>query len=278
MKLKELLYGLGMRPALREYPSEIRRIELARDGTIDFARWMHPSAERRYRAGGGARITQSMVDALRGFLQPGDVAIDIGAHSGDSTVPIALAVGSKGAVLAFEPNVHAYKVLEINAGLNQDRTHIIPLNYAATPEDGTFEFEYSDPGFCNGGHHPGISRWRHAHFFALRVEGRNLPRLLEQRFPDLVERIRYIKIDTEGFDREVAASLRPILESRRPFLKTEMYKHTPEPMRRGYYQDLRALGYRMYKVESEETDYRGTPLGEDDLMQWSHFDVFAEPE
>jgi len=278
VKLKEVFYGLGLRPKLREYPFDISSFTLPKDGEICFARWRHPSASRRERSGGGFKLTQPIVDTLRGFLNPGDVAIDIGAHTGDSSIPIALAVGAKGAVFALEPNLYAYKVLLANSALNRTKTNIFPLNIAATPEDGSFEFEYSDPGFCNGGFHAGIDPWKHAHFFKLKVTGRNVPTFLSTNFPEEAKRVRYIKIDTEGFDRAVASSLREVLVQQRPYLKTEMYKHTPESERRGYYHDLRDLGYTLYRVESDEEDYRSKPLDEADVMKWSHYDVFAVPE
>lgn len=277
VKAREILYGLGLRPPLREYSYDIERFRLPEDGDIDFAVWRHPSVLRRRRRGGGFRLTQATVDTLRRFLRPGDVAIDIGAHTGDSTLPIALAVGRTGTVLALEPNVHAFKILLANAGLNRPKTNIIPLNIAATPDDGTFQFEYSDAGFCNGGLHAGVSAWRHAHFFKLDVVGRNLPVFLAGSFPDESRRIRYIKIDTEGLDRAVTASLREILAVQRPFLKTEFYKHTSRDERQGYFRELRALGYDLYRVDHDDEDYRTHPLREQDVMHWSHFDVFADP-
>ena len=277
MKLKEIFYGIGLRPKPREYPYDVTTFDLPKEGEIQFAVWQHPASRSRIRHGQGYKLTQPMVDSLRGFLRPGDVAIDIGAHSGDSSIPIALAVGVKGAVFALEPNPYVYKILLANAALNKAKTNIIPLNIAATPEDGAFDFEYSDPGFCNGGFHAGINSWKHAHFFKLRVEGRNLPRFLAKNYPEQSKRVRYIKIDTEGFDRGVAASLREILVTQKPYLKTEMYKHTPEAERRGYYRDLRELGYSLHRIESE-VDYSTTPLDEGDVMKWSHFDVFAIPE
>lgn len=278
VKAKEILYGLGLRPPLREYSFDIERFRLPKDGDVDFAVWRHPSVLGRRRRGGGFRLTQAAVDVLRNFLRPGDVAIDIGAHTGDSTLPMALAVGKTGTVLALEPNIHAFKVLLANAGLNRSKTNIVPLNIAATPDDRTYQFEYSDAGFCNGGLHVGVSAWRHAHFFKLDVVGRNLPALLASSFPEEAGRIRYIKIDTEGFDRTVAASLRNTLVEQRPFLKTEFYKHASEDDRRGYYRELRSLGYDLYRVESDDEDYRAHPLDERDVMNWSHFDVFAAPQ
>ena len=278
MKLKEIFYGLGLRPSVREYPYDLRHVHLGGDGDVEVAIWRHPSVVRRLESGRAVEVSQRSIDVLRAFLEPGDVAVDIGAHTGDSTLPIALAVGRSGVVFAFEPNLYAFKVLLANAGLNCTKTHIIPMNLAATPHDGTYEFQYSDAGFCNGGFHQGISPWKHGHFFKLKVTGRHLPTLLAADFPAESQRIRYVKIDTEGFDRAVAGSLRDWLVGQRPYLKTEMYKHTPREEREGYYRDLRDLGYTLYRIADDDQDYRTHALDERDLMKWSHFDVFAEPQ
>jgi len=66
--------------------------------------------------------------------------------------------------------------------------------FAATPEDGQFAFEYSDSGFCNGGRHEGISKWRHGHAFPLTVQGRNLPSYLSDQHPQLLPKLAYIKV------------------------------------------------------------------------------------
>jgi FkbM family methyltransferase len=240
------------------------------DGAVQFARWLHPGERPK-------TITQESVDALRSFLREGDVAIDIGAHTGDSTIPMALAVGSRGSVFALEPNPYVFKVLAVNAGLNPAATHIVPLMFAAMPADGRFDFEYSDAGYCNGGFHQGISRWTHGHFSKLRVAGRNLVDYLRAHAPDALPKLRYVKIDTEGLDRSVAQSIAPLIEQTRPYIKTEIYKHLPPDQRTGYFDDLRALGYRVFKCE-EGPQYRGQELGRDDLSRWQHFDVFAIPE
>ena len=269
MKLKDLPRAFGLRGAAREYPSEVIQIPLA-GGSIRFARWRHPAEREK-------TVTQQSVDALRQFLRPGDAAIDIGAHTGDSTLPMALAVGAQGTVFALEPNPHVFKVLELNASLNPESTHIVPLMFAAMPTDGEFEFEYSDEGFCNGGFHPSISAWRHGHFSKLRVQGRNLYEYLRHTSSALLSKVRFIKIDTEGFDHAVARTLLPLLNASRPFIKTEIYKHTSAEERSAYFNELRALGYLCFKCG--DVEYRGEPLVVgDDLMKWRHFDVFAVPE
>jgi FkbM family methyltransferase len=269
VKLRDLPHAFGLGSGPREYAHEVATFNLPVDGEIQFARWLHPGE-------GTKTITQESVNALRAFLGPGDVAIDIGAHTGDTTVPMALAVGPTGRVFALEPNPYVFKVLAANAALNRSKTDIVPLMFAAMPTDGDFEFEYSDSGYCNGGFHRGISRWRHGHFSKLRVAGRNLRDYLRAEAPDAVARLRYIKIDTEGFDRSVVQSLAGLIATARPHLRAEIYKHLPREERRRFYDDLRTLGYRIFKCE--EDVYRGRELGPADLSQWPHFDIFAVPE
>ena len=269
MKLKDLPRALGFRSRPREYGSEIFTFPIPGHGAVRFARWLHPGETPK-------SVTAASVDALRSFLREGDVAVDIGAHTGDSTLPMALAVGVSGTVFALEPNPYVFKVLALNATLNPLTSRIVPLMWAAMPSDGEFEFEYSDSGYCNGGFLEGLSWWKHGHFSTLRVEGRNLAGYLRQHAPAELARLRYIKIDTEGFDRAVARSLSEILRTRRPYLKSEIYKHMPDAERAGYHADLRELGYRVFKCG--EFEYRGEELGPGDLTKWKHFDVFAIPE
>ena len=265
--LKNLLRALIDR-APREYPHQVISIALPDDGEIRLARWLHPGERPK-------TVSPDEVAALRAFLRPGDVAIDIGAHTGDSTLPIALAVGTAGRVFALEPNPYVFKVLQINAGLNPDRTRITPLNFAAMPDDGEFEFTYTDSGYCNGGYHQS-SRLKHGHFSKLRVSGRNLLDYLRREAPADLARVRYVKIDTEGFDRQIVSSLKELLTTARPYLKSEIYKHLSDAERRDYFGELRALGYRVFRIEGY--DYQRQDLSAADLLRWRHFDIFCAPE
>jgi len=148
--------------------------------------------------------------------------------------------------------------------------------FAAMPADGEFEFDYSDDGYCNGGYHQSISRWKHGHFSKLRVHGKNLANYLREHAASELLRLRLIKIDTEGFDREVMRSLADLVRMHRPYIKSEIYKHMPSSERAGYFGDLRALGYRVFKCE--EPVYQGEELRRpEDLSRWRHFDIFAIP-
>ena len=269
VKLRDLAGALGVPSSPREYPYKVETFRLSFEGDISLARWLHPGETPKV-------VTQGSVDALRSFLHDGDAALDIGAHTGDSTLPIALAVGPRGRVFALEPNPYVYKVLAVNATLNPGKTSISPLMFAAMPADGQVEFEYSDSGYCNGGFHAGIGRWTHGHFHRLRVEGRNLTTYLRAHAPEALPRLRYVKVDTEGFDRSVVASIAELIAASRPYIKTEIYKHLSTEQRDQYEADLRRLGYRLFKCR--DVDYRGRELAPGDFRRWKHFDVFAVPQ
>jgi FkbM family methyltransferase len=269
VKLKELPYLLGLQPGPRTYGQKLKRFDLPGDGIVEYAQWMHPHETEK-------EITQQSVDDLRKFLSPGDVAIDIGAHTGDSTVPIALAVGGTGWVFALEPNRYVFPVLMKNAELNAAKTNIIPLMFAAAPEDAEMEFQYSDPGYCNGGRFEGMSKWMHGHAFKLEVQGKNLQSFLKEKYPHVVPRIRYIKIDTEGYEFVVLQSLADLISQCKPFMKVEVYRKLDDSQRRSLFRFIAGYGYVIHKI-TEDGSYLGEILAEQDLGKWRHFDIFCAP-
>jgi len=274
LKAKEFIYLLGLKPKPQTFGFVVEAHNLARDGRIEVARWLHPGAYRI-----AAVQVQAAVDGLRRFLRAGDVAIDIGAHTGDTTIPIALAVGSSGVVLALEPNPYVFPVLERTAALNPDKTNIVPLNFAAMRTDGSYEFQYGEAGYCNGGFHEGMSKWLHGSAFTVQVQGRNLPAFLEETHADLIPRLRFIKVDAEGFDLAVLQTLERLIRSRRPYLQVEMFslrKSTPA-YRRQLYDFLVGHGYAVHRMNGSENFLRElvTPAN---LMQWNVYDVFCVPK
>ncbi len=269
MKLKELPYFLGLQPGPKTYGCKIKRFDLPIDGVVEYAQWLHPHETEK-------EITQQSIEDLRKFLSPGDVAIDIGAHTGDSTIPIALAVGKAGFVFALEPNRYVFPVLRKNAELNAAKTNIVPLMFAATPEDAEMEFQYSDSGYCNGGRFEGMSKWLHGHAFKLAVRGRNVHAFLKEAYPQLLSGIRYIKIDTEGYEPVVLQSLGELISQCKPHMKMEVYRKLDDAQRRALYRAIAGHGYTIHKI-AEDGSYFGEILAEQDVSKWRHFDIFCAP-
>ncbi len=255
--------------AFAEFGCEQREFHLPHDGPIEFAQWQHPYDRPTV-------ITQSAVDAIRAFVFPGDFAIDVGAHTGDTAVPIALAAGPNGCVLALEPNPHVFKVLGKNAALNGAKTNIVPRCVAATEKDGTFVFHYSDASFCNGGFKSQQRSWFYRRKHPLVVDGRNLLDLLRKEFAEWLPKLAYIKIDAEGYDRAILHSLRPILRERRPVIRTEVFRKLRADERYALYDLLAGEGYRLHRYR-EVGDTQGELLDRVDMTRGKHFDILAMP-
>jgi FkbM family methyltransferase len=191
-------------------------------------------------------------------------------------VPIALAVGKTGCVFALEPNRYVFPVLKKNSELNAAKTNIIPLMFAAAPEDAEMEFQYSDSGYCNGGRFEGLSKWLHGHAFKLTVQGKNLQSFLKVTYPRFLPRIRYIKIDTEGYESVVLLSLAGLISQCKPFMKVEVYRKSDDSQRRALYRLIAGYGYSIHRI-AEDGGYFGEILAEQDLSKWRHFDIFCAP-
>mmetsp|Transcript_2772 Transcript_2772/g.7766 ORF Transcript_2772/g.7766 Transcript_2772/m.7766 type:complete len:374 (-) Transcript_2772:58-1179(-) len=132
-----------------------------------------------------------------GILAHGGVAIDIGPHVGDSTLPMALFANR---TIAFEPNPEVYQILRANAKLNPD-LNIDAHNTGIAGEDGTIEFQYGD--LCNGGV-AGYGTGGKKHTF--RVV--NLEQFLIRTYgAEIIPSIAYIKTDAEGFDHQLVTDM-----------------------------------------------------------------------
>ena len=99
---------LGFRDsATKEYGYKINKFQLNKYGEVEYAQWLHPFEETKI-------INEATIEFYKRFIKAGDFVIDIGAHTGDTTVPIALCAAKEGSVLALEPNPYVFKILEKN--------------------------------------------------------------------------------------------------------------------------------------------------------------------
>jgi FkbM family methyltransferase len=270
MDIKAIFRTLKYGFQCRTYGFEMKRFDLAKDGLIEYAQWLHP-------LDGIREIRQSDIDELRKYLSEGDVAIDIGANQGDTAIPIAIAVGKKGLVLALEPNKYVFPILKKNSTLNKEKTNIVPLMLAATENDEELVFYYGDPSFLNGGRYEGISKWKRPRIFKLKVSGVNLERFLRREYSDIIGKIKYIKIDAEGHDLIVIRSIHKLISECRPYIKAEVYIATSYEQRLELYQTLKVMGYTIYKVASD-SNYRDEIIDESNLMKWKLYDIFCIPQ
>ena len=151
-------------------------------------------------------------DKFSEIIPEGSIVLDIGAHVGGFSLIFGSCVGKKGKVLAFEPNPKTFESLKFKAE-NNPLLNIIPYNYACTKEKGKFIFNYSDPLFntsINGGFFDSLelgNEIKQFHSHQVEVEGINILDFLNENHSNELNKIKFIKTDTEGFDKEVLKTL-----------------------------------------------------------------------
>lgn len=273
-KIAKKIAKIRAKRTFQVYGYEVKMFNIQHYGVVEYAQWLHPCETPKV-------LADSTIHFYELHIPKNSFAIDIGAHTGDTTVPMAIAAGHDGVVLALEPNPHVFKILEANAQLNKDKTNIIPLCFAATEEDGVFDFNYSDASFCNGGFFSKIKNAKHKHNHKLKVQGKNLVNYLTNHFSEHLQKLSFIKIDAEGYDKEIIKGLVPLLKQCRPTLVTECNKYLLKEERYELFNIFESLGgYKLFKIEDlegchhKQENFIGCP---EKMLCWDHFDFIALP-
>jgi len=253
----------------KKYPCKIDNFDLGKYGNVGFANWENPLYHK---------VTLSMgnMNFFEKFLKEGDFAIDIGANVGRMSISMSLVTGKNGLTLAFDPNPFVFEILVENAKLNPDKTNIIPYNYAISDDDEEFYYNSSEASFNNGG----ISKQKinkHGKFsLETKIKGINLENFLQANHADKLKDLKLIKIDTEGYDKEIIKSISNLLIKYKPIVITECFgKNSPEE-KFEQFELLKSLGYTLYYFSDFVSDAEIIRIEKkQDMLKWKHFDLYA---
>ncbi len=219
--------------------------------------WNHPQE--------GSRSLTSIIEAAQTwrwdrFIKPGKVAIDIGGHSGDTAIPMALfaydkATGSKGNVVVVEPNPAVVPILNVNLALNTHLGHFHSLMAAVTAED-VEEIELADHGNaqCNGGvlgdqtlSAALTERLLNSAGVRYRTPGISLATLFSHiRAHVSSDPIGFIKIDCEGYDKEIIRPCRELFAEHKPVLFVEWFNWFTAEDDADLFKVIESIGYTPY--------------------------------
>ena len=245
--------------------------KLANEGEVQFANWDNPLAPK-------LTITQADVDFFKQFIPKGSLVIDVGGNTGDTTVLMSLAAGKEGLVIGFDPNPYVFKILETNAKLNPEKTNIVVLPYAVTDKEGDFYYASSEASFANGGISNQPSTYHGAHKLETTIKGIVLEKYLEQNYPTWLPKISLIKVDVEGYDKEVIKSVHPVLEKYRPVVIAECFFKLTTAEREDLYDSLATKGYDLFYFEDFKAGTETAPLSRNDMNSRKHFNLYALPK
>lgn len=241
-KIKESFRRKIARRITKEYPPKVETFFLKDIGAVEFANWDNPLVTSLH-------LDLNMVAFFKQFINEGDFAIDIGANIGDTTVPISLAAGVTGLTLGFDPNPYVFKILQKNASLNKDKTNIEPIPYAISEQEEEFYYISSEASFGNGG----ISitkESKHGKFiYPQKIKGVNLKNFLEKNYKNRLSKLTFIKIDTEGYDKEILKSIRDLISVYKPTIIAECFGKSSNNDKIELYEVIEQLGYDIYYFE-----------------------------
>ncbi len=259
---KESFRRKRARRLFREYSATIDNYDLEKEGTIQFANWENPLIAR-------VDINQSAVDFYRRYISEGDMAIDIGTNTGDTTVPMALAAGRRGLTIGFDPNPVVFKILKINSSLNKDKTCIEPYCYAVTAHEDEFYFVSSEASFSNGGVSKTPKSRLGRFVYPQKVRGVNLEEFLSKNHPTWLPKLCFIKIDAEGYDKEIIKSISPLIVKHKPVVITESYKHSSGSEKMELFDAIKKNGYKIFYFSGFDVNTTMTELkSREDILQW----------
>lgn len=156
---------------------------------------------------------------LPSLLSPGDVSVDVGAHIGYHALIASRLVGPTGVVYAIEPSPSAFGELEENLALNTS-SNVRAVRVAAGSSNARAHLVEAPAG--NTGE-VAIRIVEQEAASDGEVDVMPVTSIVEEQD---VSRLRLVKIDVEGFEPEVLAGVRPLLERGCSFaLIVEVHPH-----------------------------------------------------
>jgi len=196
--------------------------------------WDHP--------GEGSRTLASLVGVAEAFnwhrfIKPGRVAIDIGGHCADTAIPMGLLcydkeTGTKGHVVVVEPNPAVIPVMDCNLAINTHLANFYSVPAAITAQD-VDEIELADHGNsqCNGGVlqsglSPNVARkLEDVAVFRYTARGISMETLFaEAGKVSGGQPIGFVKLDCQGYDKEILRPCAALLERDKPVLFVEWFE------------------------------------------------------
>ena len=154
-------------------------------------------------------------------LRPGDTFVDVGANLGWFTCLAASAVGLAGNVFAFEPGAENVRELESNLQCNAfSNVQLVPK--VVSDFAGAVDF------YINGENSGGNALWDPQHFPG-NAPAKTIERIdsvtLDGYFDSRTERIRVLKIDTEGAEEKILRGAESLLRlGRIDFVVAELHE------------------------------------------------------
>ena len=183
------------------------------------------------------------LEYLRSLLCPGATFVDVGANLGIYTLVASRIVGPSGRVIACEPSVQSFPLLQRNITLNS-LTNVTAFPVALSEKAGRVPLYHA--GSCSSGNSLGYHPSFPGSFETVLAE--SLDDVL-QRIP--AGRVDVIKMDVQGAEELVLRGAQKTLASKNPAIIFEFYPEGADLLGlspSGAWNLLEGLGYEFFTV------------------------------
>jgi len=168
-------------------------------------------------------------------VEDGQVFIDVGAHIGTYTIPIAKQVGSKGKVIAFEPHPKSSEMLERSIKINH-LENVTLIKKPVTDQKKKVKFGISNQPTISSIYFNKDTKYK------IELEGIDLDSCVNEI---KLTRLDWIKIDAEGSEIDVLNGARQILKKYSPRIIMEIVEENQLKAK----EILTSLGYEFKSID-----------------------------
>ncbi len=159
-------------------------------------------------------------DLFSAHIQPGSTVLDVGANHGFLTALFSMLAGAGGKVIAFEPSPSVCSKLSAMVSQNNLST-VTVFNAGCGSKPGQMNL-YTPQSSGNASLRPENIQGAAQVKGELKKHTVNIVRLDDEL--KSLDRLDFVKIDTEGFEDEVLAGMRGLIERFRPIIYIELCK------------------------------------------------------
>jgi FkbM family methyltransferase len=212
--------------------------------------------------------------AISQLVQPGDIAFDIGANVGEYSVMLSRRCGTSGRVWAFEPVPDTYWRLRETLALNRCG-NVTPVQAAVGEKAGVVRMNLFEPQY---------SAWNTLGMPEMVTPQGNrvspaksvdVPSCTLDEFcrSEKIEKINFLKVDVEGFEKAVFQGAAELLRERR--VGSLCFEISQAPLKgaratsRSIFEALEAFGYQAYRFDDADASFHG-PV-QDTAEYWANF-------
>ncbi len=157
--------------------------------------------------------------------------------------------------------------------------HIIPINSAISPQEGEFYFASSEASFANGGMSDSPESRNGKFLHTEKIKGVNLYQYLKKNYADSLDKLAFLKVDTEGYDKEIIKSVADLIQEYKPVIVAESFGDNTDEEKMELFEVISKHGYDIFHFEDFDVNAPIEKVNEaSEMIKWKGtVDIYALP-